>query len=409
MALAIAALPRRELKSIGLVSVGHAFSHFYMVALVPLFPLLQQELGISWAALGMLVAAHAIGTGALQVPAGMLVDRIGARPVLLWGLGLNAAAFTLVGLTASFPLMLVLMAVAGLGNSVFHPADYAILSAKVDDSRVGRAFSVHLFAGYVGWVLTPPVMLLLAALWDWRTAVIVVGLAGLLFVAYAAGQKDAIDDTQDTGGHVPNPATKVRARPASMASSLSVILSPAVLMFFLFYFCFASASIGLQTFSVVAIMELYGVGLETANAALTANYVAGGIGVLVGGYFADKVRRHEILIGASFVLAAGFVAIIGLPLFSVMLVPVFMFLGALCATFPSPSRDVLVRNSSPPGAIGVVFGFVSTGFSAGGAVAPPLFGWVNDLGHPEYVFWLFASITLVGILTMLGAKNVARA
>lgn len=403
MALALAALPRRELKSIGLVSVGHTFSHFYMMALAPLFPLLRQELDVSWAALGMLGAAHAVGTGALQVPAGILVDRIGARTVLLWGLGLNAAAFALIGLTGSLWVMLALMAVAGLGNSVFHPADYAILSANVHDSRMGRAFSVHLFAGYVGWVLTPPVMLFLALLWNWRVAVTVVGLAGLVFVAYAATQNDALSGDAERK----EAPSKERSNAAGPGKAMAAILSPAVLMFFLFYFCFAAAGIGLQTFSVVAIMNLYGVGLETANAALTANYIAGGVGVLIGGYFADKVRRHEVLIGASFVFAAGFIALIGLPLISFALVPVFMFLGVLCATFPSPSRDVLVRNSSPPGSIGVVFGFVSTGFSAGGAIAPPLFGWVNDLGHPEYVFWLFAAITMAAIVTMVGAKTTA--
>ena len=171
----VLSLPRGELKSIGLIAIGHGFSHYYMLILPPLFTLIRADLGVSWTDLGLLIAVSAVATGIAQLPAGILVDRIGARPVLFAGLVLQAAPFALVALFPTYWGLVALVAISGIGIAVFHPADYAILAAQVDTERQGRAFGIHIFSGYAGWVVAPPIMLGLVLVLDWSEAVSVAG------------------------------------------------------------------------------------------------------------------------------------------------------------------------------------------------------------------------------------------
>lgn len=403
--VSLSAIPAREIKAVSLVSIAHGYSHFYMFALPPLFGILQADLGVAYAALGTLIAAQAIGTGFLQVPAGLLVDRIGGRPVLLGGLALNAAAFAAIGLVADFWMMLVFAAIAGVGNSVFHPCDYSILSAQVEEKRIGRAFGIHLFAGYGGWMLTPGVMLGLASIWDWRTAVVITGLSGLLFVAIAAWQGEALDDA---GAQARKNRKDGEAKPAAgLTDQLKLMLTPAIAMFFLFYFALAASSSGIQTMAVVSIVDLHGMSQAQAGLALTAFFAAGAAGVLVGGWLADRTERHERLTAIVFVLMAIAVAAIGLRGLSSPIVVGLMFAGGFFLSLASPSRDKLVRRAAPSGTIGTVFGFVSVGFSLGLTVGPPIFGWMVDIGRPEMTFWLGAALGLLAILSVYGARSAA--
>ncbi|MBT7664874.1 MAG: MFS transporter, partial [Rhodospirillaceae bacterium] len=169
----------QERSVVGLISIGHFFSHFYGLALPPLFPILKAEFGVSYIELGFAMMAYGLLGGLIQAPVGFLVDNLGPRRVLLFGLGLNAVAILLMGFVDQYWMLLLFAVIAGLGNSVFHPADYAILSNKIHTDRLGRAFSVHTFSGFLGGACAPVAILALAGLTDWRTALIASGVAGL--------------------------------------------------------------------------------------------------------------------------------------------------------------------------------------------------------------------------------------
>ena len=387
-----------------MVCVGHAFSHFYMLVLPPLFPFLRAEFDVSWAALGLLITAHSVATGIGQIPAGLIVDRFGARPVLFAGLIIQAGAFALAGFTGSFWALTVLVFIAGIGNAVFHPADMAILTARVGPERHGRAYGMHIFSGYAGWIVAPGSMLVLAEIWDWRVALLVGGIIGLLFVAVAAWQRDLLSDA----GESPAAAERTRDVKDTSHSSLAVFTSLPVIMFFLFYTFLSMASFGVTSFSVIALVDLYGTTLVSANATLTVFFFAGGLSVLIGGWIADRTDRHEQLTTVSFILSAAMIAAIGFKIVPLAGVVVLMFMGSLFMTLVSPSRDIMVRNVAPPGTIGTVFGFVSTGFSVGAAVAPPIFGLIADIGRPELIFWLSGVFTLLCIVSVYGANAAKR-
>jgi len=396
--------PRPEIRTLSLVSVAHGFSHYYMLLLPPLFPLMKGDLGVTWVELGLLLTVNSVLTGALQIPAGLLVDRIGGRVMLLAGLAIQSGAFVLAGIASSYWALMVLMAIAGVGNSVFHPAGYAILSARIAPQRIGRAFGIHLSAAYVGWTLVPGTMLGLATLWSWPTAITIAGLVGLCFAAYAAFQGAALGKgaPEDAAGSPDTPAGK------SGGGWLSMVTQPAFLMFFLFYVFLAAGSSGMHSFSVVALVDLYGSSLATANTGLTGYFLAGGIGVLLGGWLADRVQRHELIATVCFTLAAISIVAIGFKLIPLGAVAALMFLGSLFIALVSPSRDVMVRNISPPGSVGTVFGFVSTGFSVGGGLAPPIFGLIADLGRPELIFWVSGGVILLCIVSVFGAKAASQ-
>ena len=400
----VLSLPRDELKSVGLISVGHGFSHFYMLVLPPLFPLIRADLGVSWTELGLLIAVFSVATGVAQLPAGILVDRIGARPVLFAGLVLQAAPFALVAFFPTYWGLMTLVLAAGIGISVFHPADYAILAAQIGAERQGRAFGIHIFAGYAGWVVAPPLMLALATALGWAAAVSVTGLLGLLFVAVAALYREALDDAAIRAA----PKDGTERKPYGFRSTIRFLLSPPVLLFLLFFTALATGSAGIHAFAVVGLVELYDASLAAANAQLTGYFAAAAVGVLIGGVIADRVTDHEGLAALCFVASAAFLGVIALELLPLEWVIVPMLGSAVTLAMMSPSRDLLVRKICPPGTIGTVFGFVTTGFSVGAAIGPPIFGYVADAGRPDLIFWLSGAFTLVCIVSIYAAKAVAR-
>ena len=400
----VLSLPRGELKSIGLISVGHGFSHLYMLVLPPLFPLIQEDLAVSWTDLGLLFAVLSIATGVAQLPAGILVDRIGARPVLFAGLVLQAAPFALVALFPSYWGLLAVVFVSGIGISVFHPADYAIMAAQVRAERQGRAFGIHIFAGYAGWVVAPPLMLVLASALGWAAAVSVAGLIGLLFTAVAALYRDALDDAAVRAGSKERTGKPV----ADLRATVRFLATPPVLLFLLFFTALATGTSGIHAFAVVGLVELYDASLAAANAQLTGYFAAAAVGVLIGGVIADRVEDQESLAALCFVASAAFLGVIALKLLPLAYVIVPMLGSAFTIGLMSPSRDLLVRRICPPGTIGTVFGFVTTGFSVGAAVGPPIFGFVADAGRPDLIFWLSGAFTLVCIVSIYAAKAVSR-
>ncbi len=400
----VLSLPRGELKSIGLIAIGHGFSHFYMLILPPLFTLIRADLGVSWTDLGVLIAVYSVATGVAQLPAGILVDRIGGRPVLFAGLILHAAPFALFALFPTYWGMMALVAIAGIGNAVFHPADYAILAAQVDTERQGRAFGIHIFSGYAGWVVAPPIMLGLVLVLDWSEAVSVAGLVGLLFVAFAALFRDALGDDAIRVAPGGTGKTAIASRP----SVVRLLASPPVLLFLLFFTALATGTAGIHAFAVVALIELYDASLAAANGQLTGYFAAAAVGVLIGGVVADRVRDHEGLAALCFVASAAFLGVIALKLLPLEWVIIPMLGSAVTVAMMSPSRDLMVRKICPPGTIGTVFGFVTTGFSVGAAVGPPIFGYVADIGRPDLIFWLSGAFTLVCIVSIYAAKAVAR-
>jgi FSR family fosmidomycin resistance protein-like MFS transporter len=395
MATTLTASPSADRKVMTLIGTGHFLSHFYILVLPPLFPLLRTELGVSYTALGIALAVLNVTTALTQAPVGFLVDRFGARYILITGLAAFSLSVALIGLFPTYPALLLFMVLAGLGNSVFHPADYAILSASIEQARMGRAFSIHTFGGYFGFAAAPVVVVALTEITGWQQALMICGGAGLVVAMVMLLNSAVLSDDRPTS-----------APSASRGggASLRLLFSWPVLLALIFFVMLALAMGGISNYAVSALSQLYAVGLVEANLPLTVYLFASAIGVLAGGVAADRTGRHEIVVGTCLVLVAATVLTIvlmpPLPVVAVLLGVAGFFSGAV-----APSRDMIVRSITPHGSSGKVFGFVTTGFNVGGIMMPLLFGPVLDLGRPALVFWLVAGLSLLTLATVIPGRR----
>jgi MFS family permease len=376
--------------------VAHFFSHFFQLTLPPLFPLLKTVFGVPYVALGLAMSVFYGASGIGQTLSGFLVDRIGAQRVLLGGMALFASAVALAGLAPSYWMLLPVALLAGLGNSVFHPADYSILNASVDPRRIGRGYSVHSISGNLGWAVAPTVVVGLTGHFGWRAALVTVGALGLMMVGVLASQRAAFGGSRyDTRGQ-------------GTAAQVRLLLSAPILSAFAYFAFIATALIGVQTFGVTGLMRVYETPLALATAALTAFLLGGATGILVGGFLADRTGRHDIVAVGGLVVAAAFMMLLASGALAPSLLPVILGLTGFCHGATGPSRDMLVRAATPPGASGKVFGFVYSGLDLGSCLTPLAFGWLLDHGDPRMLFVAVGVLMLCTIGTVVQVRRNAQ-
>jgi MFS transporter, FSR family, fosmidomycin resistance protein len=384
---------RADAKVMGLVGTAHFSSHFFQLALAPLFPLLTVQFGVSYAEMGLVITVFYIASGICQAFAGIFVDRFGARPMLALGLSLLAGSIALAGLATQYWMLLPLAVLAGIGNSVFHPADFSILTAKIDKTRIGRAYSIHALLGTIGYATAPVVILTLAAmLGDWRLALLVPGLAGVAIAIVLWRSPTLVVAPSHLRGH------RDSGDPAAF-SYARLIATPAIVASF-FYFVFtAGASIGLTSFSVSAFSEIYDLidaeKLKLASYALTAFLVSSASGMRAGG----------IVAVSGMTAAACFMLILAFGGVSFPVAIALMALAGLSHGTTAPSRDMLVRAATPPGATGKVFGFVYSGLDVGSWLVPWFFGSFIDHHTPQYVFLTSAVLFAFAIATVMQVRK----
>jgi MFS family permease len=361
-----------DLQTLVVVSGAHLVSHLHIMVLPVLLPLLKERLEVGFFELALALTAFNVVSGLTQAPMGFLVDRIGARRVLIAGLALGGLAFVSLGVLSFYAWLIVAALLAGLANCVYHPAGYAILSEGISEGRIGRAFSVHTFAGFAGSALAPPLLLGLAAAGGLGSALAGAGIFAWIVAAVVFLTPAAPGARQASG--------------SAVATKAAGVVTPTLVALTVFFTLLALASSAMYSFSVVALISGHGLSLFAANAALTAYLVGAAAGVLAGGPLADKTGRHGDLAAAGFGLAALITLAIALLSVPVPVLVVAMGLVGLLVGMVQPARDMLVRKAAPPGAAGRVFGIVSTGFNIGGIVGPLLFGWLMDQGAPRAVF-----------------------
>jgi len=385
---------RRDARVVGVISLAHGASHFLQLALPPLFPLLRAQFDVSWMLLGFVAGTFYVVSGIVQFAAGFVVDRAGARPVLLGGLALLACGTLAASLVPDALWLFPCAAIMGAGNGVFHPCNFAVLNASVTPRRLGHAYSMHGVGGNLGFALAPIVSYGLGAAFGFRVALLVMGVAGLVAFGLLASQRRIL--------------VSQRAGDAQMRApqrGVALFVQPAIVLCF-FYFIFQTAAvIGLQTFLPAALNTGFDVPIGVATSVVTAYLLGGTAGIVLGGFLAVRAMRHDrvaatgLLIGATLVIVAG-TSLVSQPL----LVPIFAAVGlAIGAT--GPSRDLIVRNATPRGATGRVYGFVYSGLDIGSTLGPVWFGIMLDHGLPRGVLFAIGGLFVVAIGTVVQVRR----
>jgi len=388
----------RTMKVVGVVSLGHFFSHLYYMLLLPLFPILKDALAVDYTSLGLVITAYSVVTAVAQVPIGFIVDRYDAALVLVAGLIVASMAIIAIGLFPSYTTLFVFMMLLGLGDSVFHPADYSILNRVVAPKMLGRAFSVHGFAGHLGFAAGPVIVITLAAVWDWQTALIASGCAGLLVAVILFMCRHLLRAATEPTGVNKN------APPSTAKTGFSVLLSAPLLMGLVFFAGLALTGTGIRDFGISTLHVLYEAPLTQAGTVISAFLFASPIGVLMGGWIADTTARHDRIAMVALSIVAGALFIVATFTPSLSIVAFVFAIAGLSIGAMAPSRDMLIVKLTPEGHIGKAFGFVSIGLGIGGMIGPVTFGYLLDRSAPTSVFWLaggFALLT-VGCLIPIG-------
>ena len=367
------------MRVIGLVALAHGMSHFYQIATAVVFPMIKDDLAVSYAALGATVAVYYTVSGIFQTLAGFAVDRYGARKVLFFGLALSTAGALCAGLAQSYEMLLVAALVGGAGNSVFHPCDFSILNARVDKTRLGYAFSWHGVAGFLGYAAAPTYAIGMVGAAGWRGALLGAAVLGALVIAFLVLQRNFL---------YVEPADRRRAdAQGGFAADLKVLTSAPILMCFSYFLLISVGFIAIQTFGVATMMSLYGAGNSLASAALTSYLLGAAAGILAGGFVAAHTSRHDLVAVTGMAVSAAFMFVLASAWLPAAVLPLLFAATGFSGGVTNPSRDLIVRSTTPPGATGKVYGFVYSGLDVGSMLTPVYFGWLLDSGRASAVFF----------------------
>lgn len=383
-----------ESRLIAAVCGAHMMSHYYMLMLAPLLAFVRDDFNVSYTHLALALTVFNVASGLLQTPVGFLVDRVGARVVLIAGLALSSVAYAVAGIADSYWIFIAMYGVAGVGNTAYHPADYSLLSHHAPTEKLSQVFSLHTFSGMVGSAIAPVTLLYMQSLFGWRGAYLGAAIVGLIVLVALIAQREPTAEI----AHADRAGSKTRSGVADPVWRL--LMSPPILLNLGYFVLTSILGTGLNTYLVVALGALHATPTAVGNVALTALLAMNAVGVLAGGLLAGRTKHHAVVAAMGLTVGGIVTALIGLYDFPSVLLIALMGFSGFCVGATYPSRDMLVRSVTPPGAYGRVFGFVSTGFNIGGSVAPIIYGMLMDNGQPREVFLLSAALSLLCVSTV---------
>lgn len=392
------------MRTTGLVTLAHGTSHFFQLLLPPLFPLLVAEFGFSYSELGLLLSLFFVTSGIGQALAGFVVDKLGARPVLFGSLGLFAAAAVVAASSTGYGGFVLVMVLSGLGNAPFHPADFTILNRRVSSERLGHAYAAHGISGNLGWAASPILAVIAAASSSWRIACLSAAVWVVVVIMLLFWQRDALAE------QAPKAKNTVESAAAPQEHPLAFLKLPAVWLCFAFFFWTTCALAAIQSFAAPALERLYQMPLTLAASVVTGFMLCSAVGMILGGFIVGRIRRMELTIGVCLMASALLMVVVGLALTSGIVGLVIAALSGFGIGIAGPSRDMLIKTATPPGATGRVYGMVYSGLDLGSSVAAPVWGAMMD-GHWYSGIFYGSAVALaisVAVAAFVGANVAAR-
>jgi MFS transporter, FSR family, fosmidomycin resistance protein len=408
MTVALSSRGASDVRVIGLISLAHGSSHFFHLILPPIFPWLKGEFGFSYAELGLLMTIFFIVSCIVQAASGFLVDRIGARPVLFFGLGLLAVAALIYSQSVGYWTLVLGAVIAGCGNGIFHPVDYTLINHKISAPNLPYAYSIHGLTGYLGWAAAPALMVAMTTLFDWRIAFLTAAvLEALILLTLWLNRSSLVDDVHarreesESKHAVGNPG-------ATPLTTFGFMRLPAVWLCWIFFFFSMAATTGLQSFAPTALFKIYDLAVSSGNYYLTLMSIGGAGGMLLGAYLATRLKVPERIITLCFAINIGMGILLATGMVSQELIMFAFVVIGLGLGIAAPSRDLMIRNATPSGSSGRVFGIVYSGIDLGAALSPLMFGIFLDNGLPKMLFLGVATLQLMIILTGLKVSSLGR-
>jgi MFS transporter, FSR family, fosmidomycin resistance protein len=390
---------KQDAAVIGLVGLAHGTSHFSHLLLAPLFPIFMRDFGLSYSDVGLLMTIFFIISGTGQAMAGFLVDRVGARPVLFAAISCFLLASLAASMATGYAGLVLVAALAGLGNAPFHPADFTILNQRVSAPRLGYAFSAHGLTGNLGWALAPAFLVGITALADWRTAyhcaaLLYIAVLGLLFWQRAKLRTEV----------------HVRHADAPKGADLAFLKLPVVWWCFAFFLLSTMTLAVVQSFAPSILKQLYGVSVEAATVTVSAYMLCGALGMFVGGFVAATSQHSERVVALAMTAGAVLLLLCATGWLGGTGTMVVLAATGFAVGVGGPSRDMMIKKATPKGATGRVYGTVYSGLDVGFAVSPMIFGIFMDRGWYALTLGGAALVLLISVYAAIGVgrRTVAR-
>jgi MFS family permease len=384
---------RQDATIIGLVGLAHASSHFSHLILPLMFPVFIKEFGFSYSELGLLMSVFFVVSGVGQACAGFVVDRLGARPMLFLAMGIFVLTCVCASMVSGYTGLVLVAALAGLGNATFHPVDFTILNQRVSQPRLGYAFSAHGLTGNLGWAAAPVFMAGIGAAWGWRNAYLAAAGMYVLILALLVLQRDKLSTSHkahDVAAHGP------------AEHSLAFMKLPVVWWCFAFFLLSTMTMAVVQSFSVSILKAMFGVSFEAATLTITGYMLAGAVGMFVGGFVAARTPSSDRVVAACMAVGALLFALCGTGWLGANATMLILASTGFAIGIGGPSRDMMIKKATPKGATGRVYGLVYSGLDTGFAISPLVFGGFMDRGWYGATLLGAAAVLMLSVVAALG-------
>lgn len=382
---------KQDAAIIGMVGLAHASSHFGHLLLPLMFPVFMTEFGLNYSQLGLLMTMFFVVSGVGQACAGFVVDRLGARPLLFVALGIFVVACIAASMVTGYTGLLLVAALAGLGNATFHPVDFTILNQRVSAPRLGYAFSAHGLTGNLGWAAAPLFFATISAGFGWRNAYVAAALMYACVLAVLVLQRDKL--ATQVVHHDPEVHTE---------HDMAFMKLPVVWWCFGFFLLSTMTLAVVQSFSVSILKAMHGISFEAATLTLTAYMLCGAIGMFVGGFIAARAANSDRVVALAMAAGAALLALCGTGLLGATATMVVLAATGFAVGIGGPSRDMMIKKATPKGATGRVYGLVYSGLDTGFAISPIVFGVFMDRGWYGATLLGAALVLLLSVVAALG-------
>ena len=384
---------RQDAGIIGIVGLAHASSHFSHLILPLMFPVFIKEFGFTYSELGLLMSVFFVVSGVGQACAGFVVDRLGARPLLFIAMAIFVLTCLLASRVTGYSGLVVVGALAGLGNATFHPVDFTILNQRVSAPRLGYAFSAHGLTGNLGWAAAPVFMASISAGFGWRNAYLAAAVMYALILVLLVLQREKLSTTQKT---------LVAHLHAPKEHAMAFMKLPVVWWCFAFFLLSTMTLAVVQNFSVSILKAMQGVSFEAATLTITWYMLAGAFGMLIGGFVAARSAQSDRVVAICMAVGAVLFALCGTGWLGANATMVILACTGFAIGIGGPSRDMMIKRATPKGATGRVYGLVYSGLDTGFALSPLVFGPLMDRGQYGATLIGAAAVLMLSVVAALG-------
>ncbi len=370
-----------ERRAIGVASGAHALHDGFTDLIYVMLPIWQAEFGLGYAALGLLRTCYAGAMAALQIPSGLLSERLGVPLVLAGGTALAGVAYLLAGASIGFVTLVAALLIGGVGASVQHPLASALVARAFAGPRSMKALGTYNFAGDIGKMTIPALASIMLVVLPWQPTLAILGGLGLFAAAaifvLAPRLPDAPVVAKPEKGEIAADAGNVTSYGFPVLLTIGVVDS-ATRMAFLTFLPF--------------VLLAKGASLPTVGLALTLVFAGGAAGKLVCAFIGARIGVIATVCLTEGLTTIGILALLPLPLEAAILtLPVIGVALNGTSSVLYGSVPELVEPAQRTRAFSIFY----TGTIGAGAIAPAIYGLLGDAVNVPIALMAVAGMCLL--------------